>query len=405
MNRLPVEITADILSRLDICYLLRYRYVCKTWYNIISNPSFFILQAKQIPVSSSFISSSNVFVIHSTCDTDWETPLCLIQDFEEGRNIQIFQVSTFKKLKFPLTLTFSSSLISQSVIIGCCNGLLCLSAISIHPGYIIPTNPIYILNPITRDFHQLPEFMNLQCHKVFAGFGFDLKRQEYKVVLVGFYKGNDGRLTTEVWVYVLGSCSWRRGRGIRDVPNALFEAFQVNSSAFINGALHWITADIDSTILRPVILAFQVGIEEFGFVASPETFTVVNSTVNECLSKNYAVFVLDDCLSIVDCCSKGMVEVWSMRKYNVRASWEKIFSLHKETLWAPPCQSIFPLKIQKDGELLHVRDDRNLVSYDPKKNRGRLVKNLKNEILWNPAVQVFPLVPSVISPKFACNCL
>jgi F-box interacting protein len=131
-----------------------------------------------------------------------------------------------------------------------------------------------------------------------------------------------------------------------------------------SGALHWLVnpkAESDRTNL---ILAFDLGVEEYRLVPQPD-FYDKNSSMN--------VGVLGGCLTIHCNRYRHRLDVWVMKEYGVKESWTKLFSvMQPETIRS--FDYVRPVAYSKSGgEVLleqFRKDDKNkLVWYDLKNKR------------------------------------
>ncbi|XP_026417037.1 F-box protein At3g07870-like [Papaver somniferum] len=163
-----------------------------------------------------------------------------------------------KPLKFGITNLIPVPDHNLHEIIGSCNGLICLSACSNN-------DPIYICNPMTREFVCLPKLTKKFRPRdyVVSGFGFDPCANEYKVVRIYF-----GR----VYVYTLGS-----GQGWRTLKDITYKLHpSVSNEILWNGALHWF--DKDGKIVK-----FAISDETFSVLPTQE---YVDEMKKDDLSKN-----------------------------------------------------------------------------------------------------------------------
>ncbi|KAF9597544.1 hypothetical protein IFM89_019504 [Coptis chinensis] len=127
----------------------------------------------------------------------------------------------------------------------------------------------------------------------------------------------------------------------------------------VNGCLHWITTSHEDEGFplkeggSPVIVSFHLGVEEFGFVPTPESHLLKYPYYQ------YALGELEGCLSLGECSSEPCFKVWVMNKYNDKDSWVKQFSIEHDSL----CRVVGSLskykyveflKVNRDGEVLLV---------------------------------------------------
>ncbi|KAI9176282.1 hypothetical protein LWI28_000742 [Acer negundo] len=231
-------------------------------------------------------------------------------------------------------------------VIGSCNCLLCLKGPS-------PMNELYIYNPFTRDHLELPgSTLDFDKEQVF-GFGFHPSTKEYKVVKIVHYKNAFSALSvrenstvkrSEAYILTLGSSgTWR---SIEKFPYTI---------------IRWpMSIDLADEKLREVP------------IPASKDFKGMCGLV-----------VLGGCLSVVFYRIHGIIEIWVMKKYDVRESWIREFCIGdyvpRQLELEPDVDPSFSLSklydrrrhikvlcLLKSGEILLEYMYRVLVSYDPK---------------------------------------
>ncbi|XP_059639026.1 F-box/kelch-repeat protein At3g06240-like [Cornus florida] len=102
-------------------------------------------------------------------------------------------------------------------IVGSCNGLICMA---------VDFQFIYIFNPSTREYKQIPDFDPSGV----VGFGYDHCSDDYKLFKIH---------SNSIYAYSLRNCSWRK------VHDFTYKSSVGASSNGIqlNGALHWLCLD------------------------------------------------------------------------------------------------------------------------------------------------------------------
>ncbi|KAJ6371607.1 hypothetical protein OIU77_002006 [Salix suchowensis] len=164
--KLPSEIISDILSRLPVKSLVRFKCVSKTWCSLISHPGF----AKEHLKRAKEDTNANHYKIFLSADPHLSIDPEAFFDADE--NLLTAQ------LNFPASYSDRNSRIE---ILGSCNGLVC---------GLSHRNPlIYIWNPSTRESRELaiPSSRELAIpgsseDSAFYGFGYDVKLDDYKIV-------------------------------------------------------------------------------------------------------------------------------------------------------------------------------------------------------------------------------
>lgn len=355
MPRLPPEILTDILFRLPVKSLLRFRCVSKTWHALIDSPVFIKSHLKK-----SIDTDTNLSLIINNKGSIYSV------DFDTLDGAAVLDGA--EELNHPL-----KHLKQCIFVLGSCNGLLFLST---HGG------DFWLWNPSTRKQHCLPESPADECPDylnsdfILYRFGYDHVNDDYKVVKISQFASPLGFSTNEVKVYSLKTNSWKKIRGF---PYYIF--FNIPWGEFVSGALHWVGSQtmFDTCDL---IVAFDLGVEEYRLVPLP---------TDEDLSLDY-LGVLEDCLCL---CSSDddCFDVWVMKDYGVKESWTKLFSITEPEVIiysdyvAPLCYS------KSGGEVLLVQDDNQLIWYDLKEKRVRDVQIRGMVDSFEAQIYVGSLVP------------
>jgi F-box interacting protein len=344
MSSLPDEVILEILSRLPVKPLLCFRCVSKPWLALIDSPQFIKLHLKQ-----SLKTTTNLSLILGD-------GYLYSSDFDS--------LDTAIELDHPLKTPHY-----ETEIVGSCNGLLCLSN---------KKEDVALWNPSTRKYRKLPvttlEFAPDGydfCQYTVSGFGYDETSDDYKVVRsVRLYLADN--LSSGSEVYSLKNDSWRR---LPDYPYNLryLRAFAM----LVSGALHWLVTSKAESNRTNLILAFDLGVEEYRLVPRPD-FSDKDCHMN--------VGVLGGCLTIY--CSNyiNRLDVWVMKDYGVKESWTKLFTAMEpfsilDPFWISSFQDERPVAYSKSGgevllEQFRMEDkNQRLVWYDLKNNKK--VKNVK----------------------------
>lgn len=265
VNDLLPELISEILSRLPIELILRCRSVCKTWNSVIQSPLFINLQARKSHNQPSRVILKPIFggVIATTMHS------LFLLDTEERKSRRIHD----KSWRFGGLQIMSS-----------CNGLLCITSDS-------ELGPVYISNPITREFVILPSpetGFSLLRHQV--GLGFDSSNGKY--IVVRAYTDKSKSQVNKFEAIMLGENSWRS----LTVPDIIAEC-TINGSVFWNGALHW---KIKKKPGRECMLSFDV---------SSGKFAVTRFPVSADVPDDFEMVELDGHLSLVQVYDTQM-KIW-----------------------------------------------------------------------------------------------
>nr|GEU44788.1 hypothetical protein [Tanacetum cinerariifolium] len=189
------DVVESILLRCVVKDLLGWKSVCKSWYSLISSPSFAKTHAKFI------------------CNKEEDNPkkIAMITSYLDisGRQVKVRS---------------GWSYYSKWSMEGSCNGLVC-----IYSGA-----RIFVTNPVTREFREIQQApkrtaKEMQC----LGFGYDSTSDDYKVVLAICQQGKALvrilSLKSNVWK-PFGHVNYIFDDSLLAIPGILF-----------NGALHWIS--------------------------------------------------------------------------------------------------------------------------------------------------------------------
>ncbi|KAL0367352.1 UNVERIFIED_CONTAM: F-box/kelch-repeat protein [Sesamum radiatum] len=210
LPNLPEEIITEILLRLPVKALLRFRCVTKSWLSLISTPQF--IKTHLRISSKSNIYSHNRLVVGSG-------PLPMVfNTFSLCPNID-HENSSMDNLVFDYPTSDTDDLIR---IVGSCNGLVC---VAVYP------NTVVLWNPATRKSRKLP-VSDRYLSDLEYGFGYDASSDDYKVVESGWVFRDPGVYETQVMVYSWRADTWRTvdwpAGKILDGPGV-----------FVDGAIHW----------------------------------------------------------------------------------------------------------------------------------------------------------------------
>ncbi|KAJ0617162.1 putative F-box associated interaction domain-containing protein [Helianthus annuus] len=142
--------------------------------------------------------------------------------------------------------------------------------------------------------------------------------------------------------------------------------FMTADGVFCNGALHWIVRDQNS---KRVIISYDLSKEQFKEIPQPEG--------EGCLLRFSwsSLGIMKECLCIIE--SSNFGDVWMMKKYNVKQSWE-LLPRHREIIYI----IVHSFSIHKDEIFF---DSRSKSSWD-----------------WDYVFRVFIMAPifvkSLVSP-------
>ncbi|RHN79368.1 putative F-box domain-containing protein [Medicago truncatula] len=284
--QLPLDVVAEILCRLPVKCLLRFRCVCKLWNSLISIDRSFANKHLRVSTKRHHVVTSSLNYPPKL--TVMSYPLDSFQ-----LNSSFTSDATFSfdhSFLYQLNTTFYSR-----ILVGSCDGLPC---------FAIGEHITVIWNPSTRKLKKLPSSKIPQKKDAIGNnsftnyaFGYDPFIDNYKIVSVfcydSQYVGNRMKsCKTQVQVHTLGTDSWRR---ISDFPSTMVPRGRNESGIIVSGTGKSVTKRFQSltTELMPVY-----------------------STLG----------MIRDCLCIFSH-SEYFTDVWLMKEYGNKESWMKLIRL------------------------------------------------------------------------------
>ncbi|KAF9669603.1 hypothetical protein SADUNF_Sadunf14G0124600 [Salix dunnii] len=387
MELLPREIANDILSRLPITSLVQFKCVCRAWRALVQDPQLV-----------------NLYLTFSTLVTDHP---CLILhcDFPIRNNLYFvdFAAHEEEKEKVKTIRAPFSSVMPEFEVVGSCNGLLCLSN-SLY------NDSLFIYNPFTGRYKELPKSFQYPDQEVVFGFGFNAKTKEYKVIRIVYYRNRHGGYPrsrrviyslSEVQILTIGCPEWR------SLGKVSYRLVRRTSGALVNGRLHWISRPCRNRPARRLV-SFDLTDEQFREVPKPDC-----GGLNRCND----LVVLRGCLSASVYCNYRRLEIWVMKEYNVKESWVKEYNIGpylpkglKQKPVRPPKiwkndsngRVVGALCVLKNGEILLEYKNRALFSYDPENGKFKDVE-LKGAPNWFQTVVHVGSLNWIDTPSDAYN--
>ncbi|XP_058763049.1 F-box/kelch-repeat protein At3g06240-like [Vicia villosa] len=323
IEHLPQESLSNILSRLPAKELLKTRFVCKSWFNLITDPHFI---NDYYVFYNNLIYSQNqeekLLVIHRPFISGVETFISLLSwNFSDPEK----HVSS-SLVKLPDEYISDHKYWTE--IMGPCNGI-----------YFLQGYPNFMMNLSLKQFKALPESHVTDSYGTyslteFAGFGFDPKNNDYKVV---FLKDVWLRKTDErqkgCWnaeLYSLNSNSWRK----LDAQN-LPLPIEISSSCsqvytYMKNCCHWWGyVEKYGCGIEDVVLAFNMVDESFRKIKVPKLEYSNSISSVECF-KTLVPFHESDTIGVVVYPVRGIekcFDVWMMKDYWDEESWIKQYSV------------------------------------------------------------------------------
>lgn len=345
-DNLPSDLLIEILVRLPVKSLVRFTCVSKQWYSLISNPNFISTHLNH----SLSISNDNRLLLVKHCK---------VCNFRQVDHVALrFDNASFDeyaKLQCPVKSVFL-----YFRIVGCCNGLICLS-----DDWYTLDDTIIIWNPSVEKSFTIPKFKPLRASlvKCFLGFGFDSLRNDYKVVRIA-NQINVPNVVQDVEIYSLRAGAWRN-LPCDHAPNyAIHDLFHMPT--LTNGAFHWVASEKQNKgTFQNLVAAFDMGNEVFREIMVPNDLVKIDVL-------QLSISVLGTSLALIQY-EKILLSdhcwVWVMKDYGMTESWGRLYTIDMRE------EILRVVGFKKNNEVLCASATRGtgLVSYDP---NSREIKNL-----------------------------
>ncbi|XP_057479191.1 F-box/kelch-repeat protein At3g06240-like [Actinidia eriantha] len=289
---MPEDVLIEILKRLPVKSLLRFKCICKYWYALVLNPTF-------VNHHLNFQKGNNQgrLLLQHYNSHSYQYGYALFPD-------KILTTTSYHNLDY------LHGEIVPVYIDGPINGLFCLNF----------EDRFIIWNPAMKEFRSLPFphhpkiplHFSLDWHSF--GFGFDPITKDYKVVFRQQFINEITLSSPEkdviVDVYTLSTNTWRHLDGIDYVSSEYLTSHHGNG-AYLDGIYYW------PAVGR--VLAFDVGNEIFRAILGPDTpmhytlLTLYNDHIALCGFKDFPESEID-----------RWIEFWVME---AEASWIKQFCI------------------------------------------------------------------------------
>ncbi|CAJ2663757.1 unnamed protein product [Trifolium pratense] len=324
---LPSELIIEILLRLPVKSLTRFKSVCKSWFSIISHSNF---------ANSHFqiTAATHILTISATSPLKFQSI-----DFEINHH------SVLLNHNFLLPRPYSYFQIK-----GSCRGFICLYC------YI----DIWIWNPSNGIHKQIPlsplgsELLEYHLRHLY-GFGYDPSRDDYMVVLLSY--DPRANFSSHLEFFSLRDNMWNE---IEDTHSAYLTDFgNPRAGSFFNGAIHWVAERYGSSV--NVIVVFDLMERKLFEMPLPDGF--------DHDLEDFGLWIFGEFLSLwVKDYPNNTIEIWVMKEYKLHSSWTKTLVICANggiPFYKPVCRT-------KSGDIIG-KDHYRLVKYNDK---GQLLEYL-----------------------------
>ncbi|XP_027338906.1 putative F-box protein At3g16210 [Abrus precatorius] len=313
---LPDDVLINILKRVLVKSLIRFKCVSKDWLNLLQTPYFTEQHLHHSSHNSTFLLLQRI--PHSFHRPSLTASECLI-----GPDFTVHH---------PQFIDFTSP---DAMIVGSCNGLLCVR----HSNY-----KLSLFNPATRQIRHIPETLIHVKSCYYVGFGFSPVVNDYKIVRISLSELNDedgivvldNVRVNRAEVYSLRTGSWK------EIDALVLQSLGLwSNSVTNNGAIFWQATMTESD--HEFVISFDIAEEVFTLLEGPPTspaicYSHVLAVHNDKLAMfRYAV------IGNYESCS---IDLWVLENNGTCAvageSWIKMYSVR------PLSGILYPLSIWRD---------------------------------------------------------
>lgn len=339
-GNLPEELVAEILLKLPVKSLLRFKCVCKSWYALIKGANFVNQHLCYANTSSS---GSLIFMLYDAASRKYG--ISLVSD-ETLKSVPSAQ------LKLPPSCEKLANWGDLFTFLGPVNGIYC-----IYDEY----SDVVLWNPSTKEFRHLPptDQPNIPRGELSAGvntgFGFDPKTNDYKVIRIMTYcyeKYIDGPRFHRAELYTLSTDAWSE---LDPLLPCQITGLDIHNG-YLSGAYHWLA--YDNTRKKDLVLSFDMADEVFGTFLRPAAFEEDSFAEELLVIKGSLTLISYDHKEIGTC-----FVIWVMKEYAVEESWTKLASI------GPFSECLIPVGCGKKHEVFlrtAISNEVCLIRYDAK---------------------------------------
>ncbi|KZV16620.1 hypothetical protein F511_12076 [Dorcoceras hygrometricum] len=336
---LSEDVIVEILSKLPVKSLVRFRCVCKSWYVLVRDPTFITKHYKNLSSKE----GDHLLVIKRDNITNGR----VVSLLKNGRDI------AFGDRELP---PFFNATFGHVRLIGPCNGIVAL--------YGFHDN-IALWNPIIGDLKlllasQLPRLCHAKIRGGDLGIGFDPITNDFKVVQILFCVCPESHLTSQVEIYSSKTNSWKK-HGSSMPANIMY--YNTWSMVYKNETFCWWAQDSSTE----VILSFNMSQEIFETTPLPPGIEALGG--EEGITR--AIFPLKESIALIVYPIKKVdktFNIWVLdNSTGAACSWSKVSSI------GPLARIHRPLGFWNDGEWILESNGGELVLYNPSNNE---IKNL-----------------------------
>ncbi|XP_059309917.1 F-box/kelch-repeat protein At3g23880-like [Lycium ferocissimum] len=337
-NRVPIlpsEFITEILLKLPMKSLVRFRCISQSWLALISSPEF-------VKTLLSIFANNKEYTHHKL----------ILSSFRRGNindcSLKDCSLSSllYDSIAHSFDLDYPMKHLRQSIkVVGSVNGLICLA---------IEDEDFILWNPSIRKFKKLPDSRAAGCYFIY-GFGYDELQNDYKLVGISGTLNYRRSHKVETKIYSLQGNSFR---SIRTFQTGLLS--DIISIDLIDGK--W------GKVEKP---CYREG--DFDFTMQPGLGVMGSDLSMYCRSR------------------RTRTDFWIMKEYGVKDSWTKVFTFNYPH--DNPTGHLFspPFIMSSKGDIL-FRFGSAFVIYNPKDDSFKNQKVTNCNIFWHANIYIESLV-------------
>ncbi|GLT75146.1 hypothetical protein SLA2020_468930 [Shorea laevis] len=370
-STIPQDTIADILSRLPVKSLTRFKGVSRRWFHdLSSNPTFItthLLRSAQNP---------SLVIRRYHVPTGFYSGIWVIRTPTEKTPFRI------EDAEIPLLKTS----VCYPRIVGSCNGLICLD---VSPCY---GSEFVLWNASIRQWERLPipliaSSKDAPIWMVSLGFGYDCFENDYKIVRIVYFSDKNRSedqnplVKAEVFTWSLGF--WREIEGLDRIESCIIGGGQ--NAVDVKGCLNWVATGLQDMSNRKFIISFDVNKEVARRIPLPAICRAGNVKImSHKESLSFALYFGGNYAS--------QFEIWVMNEsVNDRGNWVKIFSTENLSRF------VVPVGFWTWGDIEMIMkqikgDITSLWSYDPRNGSARSLPVDGTDYTLEPCTYVESLV-------------
>ncbi|XP_057439634.1 F-box/kelch-repeat protein At3g23880-like [Lotus japonicus] len=316
------DLITEILLRLPVKSLMRFKAVCKLWRSLISDPHF----------ATSHFQRASPTLLFASCDAirtiDFEGPL------------------HYDHVSQPINYHLVSS--TPIKIAGSCRGFLLIEY----------NDTLYVWNPSTHVHISIPpsfpvNVVDSDTDDVFThlyGFGYHSSKDDYLVVQVPVPYNYATTYLPHVQFFSFRANMWKYTEGV-DLPP--LNSIDCSHGLLFNEAIHWVARNWVDGITTYFIIAFDLMEKRLLEIPQPHDFLAHRYLTNLWVHGRY--FSLSVERRDYTC------EIWVMKKYKVQTSWTKTVVLSFDSVDYPVCSTKGGDIVMLSGDILKKYSDEGVV--------------------------------------------